>query len=103
MVFKPEPDPNKKVETRKPTRTRKELVIKPEPDPISGLSRVGSGFFRFEYPMQISVGGLEILSDLGRGIHIVYYKMTNFFLVFRDQVVMKRGEMEKIFYRTIVF
>ena len=47
LVFKPEPDPNKKVKPRKPTRTLKKFVIKPEPDPISGLSRVGSGFFRF--------------------------------------------------------
>ena len=45
LVFKPEPDPNKKVETRKPTQTRQKLVFKPEPDPISGLSRVGSVFF----------------------------------------------------------
>ena len=45
-MFKPEPDPNKKVETRKPIRTRKKLIFKPEPDPISGLSRVGQFSFR---------------------------------------------------------
>ena len=34
---------------------RKKVGFKPEPDPISGLSRVGSDFFRFGYPMQVSV------------------------------------------------
>ena len=42
LVFKPEPDPNKKVETRK------KLVFKPEPDPISDLSRVE--FLSFRVP-----------------------------------------------------
>ena len=56
MVFKSESDPNKKVKTGKRTRTRKKLDFKPEPDPISGLSRVGSGFSRFGYPMQVSDG-----------------------------------------------
>ena len=33
LALKPESNPNKKVETRKPTRTRKKLIFKPEPDP----------------------------------------------------------------------
>ena len=41
LVFKPEPDPNKKLETRKPTRTEIKLVFKP------GFESGRSGFFRF--------------------------------------------------------
>ena len=50
-------------------------------------------------------GDLEILSDLGRDIHTyvrTYKKVPkkiSFFCVFRNQGVMKRGEMRKKFFR----
>ena len=65
----------------------------------------------------LAFGDLEILSDLGRDIHTYGQKSAKKFLflgVFRNQRVMKRGEMQKkifrfldrlpyvSFYRTIV-
>ena len=49
----------------------------------------------------LAFGDLEILSDLGRDIHTyvrTYVQKNakkNFFWVFRNQGVMKRGEMQK--------
>ena len=45
LVFQPEPDPNKKVETRKPTRTRT------RPDFGFESGRVGSGIFQGFLPV----------------------------------------------------
>ena len=50
FFFNPNPTRKKFLIPETRPRTRKKLVFKPEPDPISGLSRVGSGFFSFRVP-----------------------------------------------------